>query len=117
MAVASRFTFFLSTCAVEYITTKNANRRVMKSAYDTSQRSWLAWATCFFLRLILSHSLQRSEPAQLCSHLNIPTAWRPAFADSCLPESISHLPVSSPATTVLPEYESSVCPPREARTD
>jgi hypothetical protein len=38
-----------STCDTANMTTKNANSRVMKSAYDTSQRSWLT-CSCFLLR-------------------------------------------------------------------
>ena len=38
--------FDLSVCAVANITTKNANNKVMKSAYDTSQRSWFSVSSC-----------------------------------------------------------------------
>jgi len=31
---------------MEYMTTKNANSSVMKSAYETSQRSWFSCSSC-----------------------------------------------------------------------
>jgi len=38
------------TCEMAYMTTKKANSRVMKSAYEISQRSWLSGSSSYFLR-------------------------------------------------------------------
>jgi hypothetical protein len=39
---------------MEYMTTKKANSKVMKSAYDTSQRSWFSCSSVrFFLAMVL----------------------------------------------------------------
>src|SRR5438309_5631378 len=47
------------TFEMEYITTKNANRSVMKSAYDTIQRSWFPCSSCFFfLAMFMYHTLK-----------------------------------------------------------
>src|SRR4051812_14553211 len=40
------FAFFASTSDTAYITTKNAKSSVMKSAYETSQRSWFSCSLC-----------------------------------------------------------------------
>src|SRR4030067_1861061 len=46
---------YLPSCIddVEYITTKKANSSVIKSAYDTSHRSWFSCSSCFFLDISL----------------------------------------------------------------
>src|SRR5437588_471177 len=52
------------TDEIEYITTKNANKSVMKSAYDTSQRSWFSCSSCFFflaMRFPYNRHPERSE--------------------------------------------------------
>ena len=53
IADAAWDSFLLSTRLTEYITTKNAKSRVMKSAYDTSQRSWFSCSSSCFLFLIV----------------------------------------------------------------
>jgi hypothetical protein len=42
----------LFTEEIEYITTKKANNKVIKSAYETSQRSWLLFASSKILFLL-----------------------------------------------------------------
>src|SRR6476659_8982490 len=44
--------FPILTDETEYMTTKNANRRVMKSAYETSHRSWFSCSSCLCFRMI-----------------------------------------------------------------
>src|ERR1035437_7190566 len=59
MEAASSTFFCLSDWPVANSTTKNANSRGMKSAYETSQRSWLT-RPCLFFRII---HLPRPRPA------------------------------------------------------
>src|ERR1035437_8315501 len=59
MEAASSTFFCLSDWPVANSTTKNANSRVMKSAYETSQRSWLT-CPCLVFRII---HLPRARPA------------------------------------------------------
>ena len=52
------------TCETAYITTKKANSSVMKSAYDTSQRSWLSWSLSLSgLRRRAAGSIRPSAPS------------------------------------------------------
>ncbi len=46
---------------MEYITTKNANNNVIKSAYETNQRSWFTCSSGFFLRAMEATESQVSQ--------------------------------------------------------